>query len=229
MQVTAVMSTVSLPEHLHATLLLLLKPSPLPPSEIASGISSHVKQTIEESSTEIPCDVLRDVSNWAQTEDAAVLLRERGLNPSEYLMISLLAGTIFAPSSRPPPIVSIPDPDEQQRRDRKAISALINAMFSIIGVGVAAWYAAGASGWRDEWKVLFSIFASIVVALAEGGLYLIWTGRLAKQERSKVGLTKKLEDTPPEEDSAETIEKDSDIIDGLVRKRVVTQNTDEDT
>ncbi|KDQ19174.1 hypothetical protein BOTBODRAFT_28660 [Botryobasidium botryosum FD-172 SS1] len=222
------MSTVSLPEHLHATLLALIEPSPLLPLEISSAVSLHVKKPIEESSAEIPYDTLRNVSNWAQTEDAIALLRERGLNPSEYLMISLLAGTIYAPSSRPPPVISIPDPEEQQRRDRKAISALINALFSILGVGVAAWYAAGASGWRDEWKVLFSIFASIVVALAEGGLYLIWTGRPAKQKHSKGGLSKKREDTPPAEIDADAVAKEGDKNDGTIRKRATAQHASEE-
>lgn len=66
------------------------------------------------------------------------------------MMISLLAGSITSPKAilgayTPPPTAL-----ETRRaavRDRRAVIALINALFSIIGVGVAVWRASNTTDW----------------------------------------------------------------------------------
>lgn len=84
-------------------------------------------------------------------------------DPSQYSMISLLAGTITSPSAKLPPQTLL-DPyleAKRQSSDRKAITALVNAVFSVVGVGAAAWWAAGNIGWKDEWVRVFSLRLSI--------------------------------------------------------------------
>lgn len=70
-------------------------------------------------------------------------------------MLALLAGTTTSPERKYP---SVPPPslDRQASRrrelgDRRAVSAVLNALLSIAGAGVATWWAAGRLAWRDEW------------------------------------------------------------------------------
>ena len=75
------------------------------------------------------------------------------VDPSDYLMISLLAGLVTSPSAilgsySPPP--SAQELRRSATRDRRAILALVNALFSVIGVGVAVWRASSTAGWPDS-------------------------------------------------------------------------------
>ena len=73
----------------------------------------------------------------------------------------------------------------------------MNGVFSIVGVGAAAWWISKSTGWKDEWvrsslrrshiisynvlaplqRLLLALAAAIVVAVAEGGIYYIHTSR----------------------------------------------------
>jgi hypothetical protein len=70
------MVTVSLPQHLHSSLRPLV---PLLPSTLSDRLQLYVKPTLEASATEIPHELLHDISRWAQNEDAKELLRREGL------------------------------------------------------------------------------------------------------------------------------------------------------
>ena len=75
------------------------------------------------------------------------------LDPSDYLIISLLAGLVTSPSAVLGPYKPPPSAQELRRnaaRDRRAVIALINALFSVIGVGVAVWHASGTTGWNHD-------------------------------------------------------------------------------
>ena len=140
-------TTVSLPAHLRSTLEPLIG---LLPKDLHERLSS----SFLDPRSEIPHSLLLSISKWARTEEGRSQLRARALNLSHYSMISLLAGTITSPSSKFPPYIPQADPLENARRavnDRKAITAILNALVSIGGAGYAGWWASGRTGWRDEW------------------------------------------------------------------------------
>jgi TMEM199 family protein len=74
------------------------------------------------------------------------------IDPGDYLAISLLAGTTSNPSAKLAPYTPQSDDDQSTRAasDRRAITALINGIFSVIGVGAACWWAGGSVGWPIE-------------------------------------------------------------------------------
>jgi len=101
-------------------------------------------------------------------------------------MIALLAGTTTSPERKFPAYIP-PDPHADQKReyqDRKAVTALLNALLSIIGSGAATWWAA--EGWRPEWRVLLSFMVATVVATSETILYIIWESRRSGKGRPKM-------------------------------------------
>ncbi len=68
-------------------------------------------------------------------------------------MIALLAGTTTAPSAKLPPYRPPLSPEEiaiLNSKEKKAISALLNGFLSVIGVGVAAWWAGGSIGMSND-------------------------------------------------------------------------------
>ncbi|CAE6349922.1 unnamed protein product [Rhizoctonia solani] len=175
------MSTISVPEHLWETLVPLVKLD-IEPSELRTLLREHIKPTIEGTSTEIPYDLITGIAKWSGSEKGKDALKGEGLDPASYSLIPLLAGTTFAPSSKPPPP---PPPEYDPSDDRRAITALINGLFSIVGVGFAAWWAAGNVYWRNETRVLLALGASIVVAITEGVLYLIWSSHVEKRKEQQ--------------------------------------------
>ncbi|KAL5633168.1 hypothetical protein ACGC1H_003607 [Rhizoctonia solani] len=175
------MWTVSVPEHLWETLLPLIKLDIEPP-ELQSLLRKHIKPTVEDTSTEVPYDLITGIAKWSGSEKGKNVLKAEDLDPSSYSLIPLLAGTTFAPSSKPPPP---PPPDHDPAADKRAITALINGLFSVVGVGFAAWWAAGNVYWRNETRVLLALASSIIVAISEGVLYLIWSSHVEKRKEEQ--------------------------------------------
>ncbi len=71
-------------------------------------------------------------------------------------MVALLAGTRTSPERKFPSMpVSTGEGDEAARKrelgDRRAVTAVFNVLLSILGSGLATWWAAGRLAWRDEW------------------------------------------------------------------------------
>ncbi|KAG9075895.1 hypothetical protein FRC06_009821 [Ceratobasidium sp. 370] len=131
------------------------------------------------------------------------------------MLIPLLAGTTFAPSSKPPPV---PPPQLDPSHDRRAITALLNGMLSVVGVGFAAWWAAGNVHWGNENRVLLALAASIVVAAAEGILYAIWSDRQEKKQRSKRNRLKK-RPKPADVETMRVIEATGNDEKSMTRRR----------
>jgi hypothetical protein len=74
-------------------------------------------------------------------------------DPRDYDRINLLAGTITGPSQRLPPPEPKPEPWEvaqDEKNTRRAVAALFNGLFSVIGVGVAVWWAGKTTGWSEN-------------------------------------------------------------------------------
>lgn len=150
----------------------------------------------------IPYSLLSSISAWTRSKDGVSGLADCKLERGTYSMVALLAGTRTSPERKfppPGPSVNLRQSDaSRELSDRRAVTAVLNALLSILGSGVAVWWAADKLRWKDEWvspplhhlatppsnerfassqKVLLSLFAAIVVAAAEAGLFLIWNAR----------------------------------------------------
>jgi predicted RNA-binding Zn ribbon-like protein len=105
--------------------------------------------------------LLSSISAWSRSQEGLAALRSCSppLQPSDYSMIALLAGSRSAPDRNFPTDFAPLNYDETLLRtemnDRRAVTALINALLSIIGSGVATWWAAERLGWQNEWVSLY--------------------------------------------------------------------------
>lgn len=135
---------VSLPHHLRESLRDIL---PYLPLENQQQIELFL------SGDSVPYAVLRDISTWSRTDNGRIAIASHGLDPNAYSSVSLLAGTLTTPSAQLySPTVLEPSSEARLRlSDRRAITTLINALFSISGVGFATWWAASSAHWRNHW------------------------------------------------------------------------------
>jgi len=238
-------TTVSVPPHLHASLAALLEDGLLP-RPLLDLLEAHIKPSIDDSSTEIPYDTLRQISQWARADDEQVRLKERVFlkipktqkDPADYSMIALLSGTVTAPSAKLPPYKAPPSAEEVailRSKERKAISAVINGFLSSVAVGVATWWLGGSIHMRLDYKTLLSVFAAFVVAISEAILYWIWQWRYEKAVVSpkRRGLAKAKKTDGPNEVTAvaEGVSTDASVIDAsgneVVRKRKIGKTKDD--
>ncbi|KAL4063179.1 hypothetical protein J3A83DRAFT_4298073 [Scleroderma citrinum] len=195
---------VSLEPHLQDALASIHKLTPTGLSEDLAPYLSAERDTTDD--RVIPYAILQKVSRWAQTLEGITALQECSpqLDPRSFTMTSLLVGTRTSPEKRFPPYVPR-DPLEERRRaidDRKAISAVVNAVVSVIGTGAATWWVSDRTGLKLEWvsamflswyyrvqrsctaqRSLVAVSAAIIVAIAEVILYMIWDSR--KGSKSK--------------------------------------------
>jgi len=151
------------------------------PAHLSAELSPLLSESTSPSSSTptIPYALLLSISRWARTEEAARALRSKipALDPLEYNMVSLLAGTRTSPDKKFPQLSHSSENPARDISDRRAIIAVLNALLSVICTGAATWWAAQRTGWRDEWKVLLSLLAATIVAVSEIGLYIIWESR----------------------------------------------------
>ncbi|KIM28449.1 hypothetical protein M408DRAFT_16338 [Serendipita vermifera MAFF 305830] len=162
---------VSIPDHLGDTLNPLIG---ILPTELENLVVTALE------GTEILYSILADVSKWAYTEEGKQKLESKDLNFRDYDRINLLAGTVTGPASRLPPPEPKPEPWEvaqDEKNTRRAIAALVNALFSVVGVGAAVWWASKTTGWSDTTRISFSILGGLVTAIAEGGLFAVYYNR----------------------------------------------------
>lgn len=139
---------VSLEPHLTGTLTATLN---LLPKVLKVELSGYV---VDPPKSFIAHELLHKISLWSRTTDGTSKLHSISLNPQDYSMVSLLAGTTTSPEKsfgdyKPPKDPEIQAADTA--RERKAITALVNSLFSIFGAGFAAWWGADKTGWRDEY------------------------------------------------------------------------------
>lgn len=150
---------VSLEPHLRDALAALLRILPEETTQqLTPHLSSKVKATVVPL---IPYELILKISRWCRTTDGKAALQACSppLDPQSYTMVSLLAGTRTSPEKHFPPYVA-KDPEEDQRlrtKDRKAIATLVNAVLSVIGTGVATWWAGEYTGMQLEWVCELSI------------------------------------------------------------------------
>ncbi|KAI0084464.1 hypothetical protein BDY19DRAFT_971260 [Irpex rosettiformis] len=152
---------VSLEPHLLEALnpLRVLLPEPLRSQlhdtlELKTAASSNTTSVV-------PFALLSSISAWTRSAEGIAALQgcSPPLQPSDYSMIALLAGTRSAPDQKFPVDFTPPDISNQlvsrsELNDRRAITALLNALLSILGSGVATWWAADKLNWQNEWVSL---------------------------------------------------------------------------
>ncbi|KAF8631894.1 hypothetical protein AX15_002155 [Amanita polypyramis BW_CC] len=163
----------------------------------------------------IPYSLLFSISRWTRSDAGlnALHAQNPSLDPQSYSMVSLLAGTTTSPERFFGTYIPPRDPAEVQaekKRERKAITTLLNALLSIAGSAFAAWWAAEKTGWRNEWRVLLSLFVAVVVAVSEAVLFLLWQSRAIKvadkKRRIQSAIHKKVD---PEKDRPTLIKPDN--------------------
>ena len=145
--------SVSLEPHLIEILRPLLDSIPAP---LSTELSPLLSEAASSSTPTISYALLRSISRWTRTEEAARAFRSKNppLDPLAYNMVALLAGTRTSPDKKFPQLPHSSARSENAARDisdRRAIIALINALLSVISTGAATWWAAQRTGWRDEW------------------------------------------------------------------------------
>ncbi|KAJ7257944.1 hypothetical protein B0H12DRAFT_1070390 [Mycena haematopus] len=178
--------------------------TPLPPlllPELASALKPYISEPVPPT---IPYILLQSISQWSRTPVGQAALLSASLEPQSYSMVALLAGSVTSPERKFPPYVPEQSPEEAEAlkvAERKAITYLLNALLSVIGSGFAAWWAASKTGWKNEWQVLFSLFAAAMVAVSEAVLYLIWDSR-----RSPARPPRKLKISAKRKDDGQVID-----------------------
>jgi hypothetical protein len=137
---------VSLEPHL----LEVLNPLPtILPDDLAAELSTFVSPP----SSLIPHSTLLKISTWSRSPAGLEALKSSSLDPQSYSMISLLAGTRTSPEKKFPAYMA-KDPEAERKQaadDRKAVSTVVNGIFSVAGTGVATWWASEYTGLRLEW------------------------------------------------------------------------------
>ncbi|KIK08983.1 hypothetical protein K443DRAFT_83938 [Laccaria amethystina LaAM-08-1] len=190
---------ISLESHLHKTLIPLV--SLLPASE---SVNLQLYISDPPPST-IPYNVLQTISQWSRTSTGQKALRANSLDPQDYTMIAMLAGATTSPEGKfgdyTPP--KGPQAIEADRaKERKAITALLNALLSIGGAAFATWWAADKLRWTNEWRVLLSLCVAMIVAISEGVLYVIWESQQDASKRNQG--TRRLRSATHKKDDGET-------------------------
>jgi hypothetical protein len=126
--------------------------------QLTSRLSSEEKTAVV---PVIPYELILKISRWCQTTNGKAALQACSppLDPQSYMMVSLLAGTRTSPEKHFPPYAA-KDPEEDQRlqtKNKKAIATLVNAVLSVVGTGVATWFASEHTRMRLEWVCGLSI------------------------------------------------------------------------
>ncbi|KAK0467259.1 uncharacterized protein EV420DRAFT_674857 [Desarmillaria tabescens] len=205
---------ISLEDHLRDTLASVQS---LLPRELSAQLEVYL--TLPKPAL-IPYTVLQSVSQWSRSSSGSSALRSatppRDLN--DFSMISLLAGTTTSPERKFGSYVPPRDPEEveaERKKERRAITTLMNALLSVGGSGFAAWWASQHAGWKKEWRALFGLFVGFIVAIAEAVLYLIWQSRHSaptkktRRRRRLVSARHKKNDGDGDSSVAETEDNDN--------------------
>jgi hypothetical protein len=177
------------------------------PLDKASTLESYLDKAKHEDKPQVPYELLSDISSWARANPESLLL------PTErYTMISLLAGSVTSPRSHFPHTEPMTlHGRESISETTKEVTALLNCAISIVGAGLAAWFASSKAGWRNEWvrfklvnriitdfpkRILFALLASTLVAIVEVALYIVLSSRI--EQKAKRKLKKMNKETPAE-------------------------------
>lgn len=79
-------TTISVPAHLHAALYGLTDITELP-DEISSQLKNAIKPGLDDSAAELRYDLLRRISQWAQSSEGGDILKGKGLSELTRLIL----------------------------------------------------------------------------------------------------------------------------------------------
>ncbi|KAJ3732030.1 hypothetical protein DFJ43DRAFT_328202 [Lentinula guzmanii] len=198
-----------------------------------SALSTQLAQYLSEPKDIIPYDILLSVSRWSRSPAGSNVLRACSppIDAHSYSMIALLAGTTTSPERKFGPYQPPQEPEQlgaQKKRERKAITTMINGVLSVIGSGAAAWIGSERTNWRQEWRVLFALFVAFVVAISETVLYILWQSRSSSSNKVRKYISVKKEDSEtPSLPNSDTTEVEKTHHDGL-RLRIQMKSTSTD-
>ncbi|GFZ48669.1 hypothetical protein JCM24511_06418 [Saitozyma sp. JCM 24511] len=165
-------------------------------AEVSEAAEEVVPPTID-------VEVLEQLSRWATSNDGRALLKRKRLDPSNYLLISLLAGTeVYLPPSQRDRLIASQNPEKPNpylpsylspatpsfgrefRSLSKQLTTIFNVLFSVFGSAFAVYFAATTgAGWDREHAILLGVLAGCVVGVADGVLVWIFAGRLEKSRK----------------------------------------------
>ena len=152
LSVTAFLMTSEISVSLETHLLQgLNRISPILPRHLANDLTQYL---VHPPPIAIPYKTLFAISQWTRTDDGQKALQAHSMRSHDYSMVSLLAGTTSSPEGKFGTFIPPKEPEQieaERANERKSITALLNALLSIGGVGFAAWWAADKTGWRNEW------------------------------------------------------------------------------
>jgi TMEM199 family protein len=218
---------VSLESHLILTLRPLLDIIPAP-------LSEKLSQCLEAANPTISYTLLQSISRWVRTEEGKSALRSKvpPLDPLNYNMVSLLAGSRTSPDKKFPSSPARSDGIAREISDRRSIIAVLNSLLSVICTGAATWWATQRTSWRDEWvcshhwamtmidfdthriqKVLLSFLAAAIVAVSEITLYIIWESRRQPAKIKKHGKQSIIGSSVTDNISRNAGERSSTLVD----------------
>ena len=140
---------VSLESHLADSLRAVQE---LLPTELGADLAAYIDSKPPKQI--IPYALLQHVSQWSRSKEGRKALGSKSIDPGTLSMIALLAGTTSSPEKNFGDYVPPREPEDiahDKARERKTITALVNAVFSVFGAGFAAWWGADKTGWKDEY------------------------------------------------------------------------------
>lgn len=145
-----------LPETMSSELKLVLSGvHPTSSTRLPEKESSNAPISSGDVQQVISYTLLSSISAWTRSTEGQALLQDYKLSPSTYSMVALLAGTRTSPERKFPPTSPIIGPENtsvsRELNDRRAVTAVLNALLSILGSGAATWWAADKLRWKDEW------------------------------------------------------------------------------
>jgi len=237
---TSSSGTVSLPAHLRESLETVLS---IVPNSLATSLRPH----IDSSSQIIPSSVLQQLAKWARSPEGLSALRTANLDPHDYSTIALFAGTRTTPnSSFSGSDLSAGTKSRKSglRNDRKGVTALANAVFSVVGAGFAAYWAASNAGWGlhkvrgwcevsaatltgFQQSMFLGLFTAFVVGFSEAVLFTLWQRRVERRANAKKTFVKRVVRVEypaehPAADKEDSSAKPEDEDTSLRQRRIAT-------
>lgn len=138
------------------------------PGELAGQLDAYLT---DPRPATIPYAFLQSISQWARSPTGSSALKGSPLlDPKDYSMIALLAGTVTSPERKFGSYQPPPDPEviaAQNNEERKQITTLVNALLSVGGSAFAALWASQHTGWKYEWVCLICLTCfNMLIALS---------------------------------------------------------------
>ncbi|KAK1922131.1 hypothetical protein DB88DRAFT_512566 [Papiliotrema laurentii] len=174
-------------------------------TDVSEGADGEKVKTDVAPPPTIEIEMVERLARWSTTAEGEKRIRKAKLDPGDYTLISLLAGTqVYIPPAKLALLESAHNPDKPNpylpthlsprpgplhgyKALNKQISTILNIAFSIFGSGGAVYVAATTgAGYTRERSVILAVLAGVVVGLAELVLIWIFVWRIAEARKHEV-------------------------------------------